>query len=208
MTAPTPGLGREPLGRRNAQPLAHHRHPVDRDVHDGARHLDRQCRAVEYRRRARDERRRGTWILTSYLVANAIILPISGWLSDVIGRKRFYMLSVGLFTVASLLCGLAPNLAAPGRGARAAGDRRRRHGAERTGDAGRFLSAVEAGAGFRRLRGRRHRRAGARARRLAATSPTMSPGTGSSSSTCRSARSRWRSSRFSSTSRRPWSGSG
>jgi MFS transporter, DHA2 family, multidrug resistance protein len=51
-----------------------------------------------------------TWILTSYLVANAIILPISGWLSDVVGRKRFYMLSVGLFTVASLLCGLAPNL--------------------------------------------------------------------------------------------------
>ncbi len=51
-----------------------------------------------------------TWILTSYLVANAIILPISGWLSDVIGRKRFYMLSVGLFSVASLMCGLAPNL--------------------------------------------------------------------------------------------------
>ncbi|HZZ59563.1 MAG TPA: DHA2 family efflux MFS transporter permease subunit [Roseiarcus sp.] len=51
-----------------------------------------------------------TWILTSYLVANAVILPISGWLSDVIGRKRFYMLSVGLFTIASLLCGLAPNL--------------------------------------------------------------------------------------------------
>ena len=51
-----------------------------------------------------------TWILTSYLVANAVILPISGWLSDVIGRKRFYMLSVGLFTVASLLCGLAPHL--------------------------------------------------------------------------------------------------
>jgi MFS transporter, DHA2 family, multidrug resistance protein len=51
-----------------------------------------------------------TWVLTSYLVANAIILPISGWLSEVIGRKRFYMLSVGLFTIASLLCGLAPNL--------------------------------------------------------------------------------------------------
>jgi len=51
-----------------------------------------------------------TWVLTSYLVANAVILPISGWLSDVIGRKRFYMLSVGLFTAASLLCGLAPNL--------------------------------------------------------------------------------------------------
>jgi MFS transporter, DHA2 family, multidrug resistance protein len=52
-----------------------------------------------------------TWVITSYLVANAIILPISGWLSEVIGRKRFYMLSVALFTVASLLCGLAPNLA-------------------------------------------------------------------------------------------------
>ena len=38
-----------------------------------------------------------TWVLTSYLVANAIVLPISGWLSEVIGRKRFYMLSVGLF---------------------------------------------------------------------------------------------------------------
>ena len=51
-----------------------------------------------------------TWVLTSYLVANAIILPISGWLSEVIGRKRFYMISVGLFSFASLLCGVAPNL--------------------------------------------------------------------------------------------------
>jgi DHA2 family multidrug resistance protein len=51
-----------------------------------------------------------TWVLTSYLVSNAIILPISGWLSSVIGRKRFYMLCVALFTGSSLLCGLAPNL--------------------------------------------------------------------------------------------------
>ncbi len=51
-----------------------------------------------------------TWVLTSYLVANAIILPISGWLSEVIGRKRFYMISVGLFSFASFLCGVAPNL--------------------------------------------------------------------------------------------------
>ncbi len=50
------------------------------------------------------------WVLTSYLVANAIIIPISGWLADVIGRKRYYMISVGLFTLSSLLCGLAPNL--------------------------------------------------------------------------------------------------
>jgi DHA2 family multidrug resistance protein len=51
-----------------------------------------------------------TWVLTSYLVSNAIIIPISGWLSNVIGRKRYYMLSVLLFTVASLLCGIAPNI--------------------------------------------------------------------------------------------------
>jgi len=51
-----------------------------------------------------------TWVLTSYLVANAIILPISGWLATVIGRKRFYMLCVAIFTVSSLLCGLAPSL--------------------------------------------------------------------------------------------------
>ena len=51
-----------------------------------------------------------TWVLTSYLVSNAIILPISGWLSSVIGRKRFYMTCVMLFTISSLLCGLAPSL--------------------------------------------------------------------------------------------------
>jgi MFS transporter, DHA2 family, multidrug resistance protein len=51
-----------------------------------------------------------TWVLTSYLVSNAIVLPMSGWFSSLIGRKRFYMICVGLFTVSSFLCGLAPNL--------------------------------------------------------------------------------------------------
>jgi DHA2 family multidrug resistance protein len=51
-----------------------------------------------------------TWIVTTYLVASAIIIPISGWLSAVIGRKRYYMTCVALFTAASLLCGLATNL--------------------------------------------------------------------------------------------------
>jgi len=51
-----------------------------------------------------------TWVLTSYLVANAIILPISGWLASVLGRKRFYMSCVALFTLSSVLCGLAPSL--------------------------------------------------------------------------------------------------
>ncbi|MHB8383445.1 MAG: DHA2 family efflux MFS transporter permease subunit [Candidatus Binataceae bacterium] len=51
-----------------------------------------------------------TWILTSYLVANAIILPISGWLAGLFGRKRFYMVCVAIFTLSSLACGLAPSL--------------------------------------------------------------------------------------------------
>ncbi len=51
-----------------------------------------------------------TWVLTSYLVSNAIVLPLSGWLSSLVGRKRFYMSCVALFTVSSFLCGLAPSL--------------------------------------------------------------------------------------------------
>lgn len=51
-----------------------------------------------------------TWVLTSYLIANAVVLPLSAWISDRIGRKRFYMISVALFTVSSFLCGLAPSL--------------------------------------------------------------------------------------------------
>src|SRR5689334_25405674 len=51
-----------------------------------------------------------TWVLTSYLVANAIVLPLTGWLARHFGRKRLLMASVSGFTVASLLCGLAPNL--------------------------------------------------------------------------------------------------
>jgi DHA2 family multidrug resistance protein len=51
-----------------------------------------------------------TWVLTSYLVSNAIILPISAWLNERFGRKRFYMTCVALFTISSFLCGLAPSL--------------------------------------------------------------------------------------------------
>ena len=51
-----------------------------------------------------------TWVLTSYLVSSAIVLPISGWLSTRFGRKRFYMTCVALFTICSLFCGLAPTL--------------------------------------------------------------------------------------------------
>jgi len=51
-----------------------------------------------------------TWVLTSYLVSNAVVLPLSAWLSRVFGRKRYYMLCVVLFTISSLLCGSAPTL--------------------------------------------------------------------------------------------------
>jgi DHA2 family multidrug resistance protein len=51
-----------------------------------------------------------TWVSTTFLVAQAIVIPASGWLANAIGRKRYYMISVGLFTVASFACGIAPNL--------------------------------------------------------------------------------------------------
>jgi DHA2 family multidrug resistance protein len=51
-----------------------------------------------------------TWVLTSYLVSNAIVLPISAWLATRIGRKRFYMSCVALFATSSFFCGLAPTL--------------------------------------------------------------------------------------------------
>jgi DHA2 family multidrug resistance protein len=51
-----------------------------------------------------------TWILTTYLVANAVVLPLSAWLSRVFGRKNYYMTCVALFTVTSFFCGIAPTL--------------------------------------------------------------------------------------------------
>ena len=51
-----------------------------------------------------------TYIISSYLISNAIILPISGWLSNVIGRKRFYMICVVIFTFASVMCGFSDSL--------------------------------------------------------------------------------------------------
>jgi len=53
-----------------------------------------------------------TWVLTSYLVSNAIVLPLTGWLATLFGRKRFFLACVVLFTLSSLLCGMAPSLSA------------------------------------------------------------------------------------------------
>src|ERR1700675_3410131 len=57
---------------------------------------------------SRDE---ATWVLTSYLVTNAVVLPMSGWLSRAFGRKRFFMSCIAGFSLSSFLCGLAPSLA-------------------------------------------------------------------------------------------------
>src|SRR5262249_15483594 len=50
------------------------------------------------------------WVLTSYLAANAIVLPMSGWLASTIGRRRYFLGCIVGFSITSLLCGLAPNL--------------------------------------------------------------------------------------------------
>ena len=51
-----------------------------------------------------------TWVLTSYLVSNAIVLPLSGWFSSIFGRKKFFIACVVIFTISSFLCGMAPSL--------------------------------------------------------------------------------------------------
>src|SRR3954453_11435359 len=50
------------------------------------------------------------WVITSYLAANAIVLPISGWLATHLGRRNYFLLSIGVFTLASALCGMAVSL--------------------------------------------------------------------------------------------------
>src|SRR5207253_11118003 len=93
-----------------------------------------------------------TYVITSYLVANAIVLSISGWLSTVIGRKRFYMICVATFAFASLLCGFAWSLEFPGSIPYPAGTWRGRDGDQRAGDPCRFLPTRQARPGVRHLR--------------------------------------------------------
>ena len=93
-----------------------------------------------------------TWVLTSYLVANAIILPMGGWFSMLFGRKRFYMICVALFTVSSFLCGMAPFARCADLLPRAPGHRRRRAATRLAGHPGGELPARKAGHGDGRLR--------------------------------------------------------
>ena len=75
----------------------------------------------------------GTWVVTSYLVSNAIILPMSGWLANYIGRKKLLLTCVAGFTLTSLFCGLATSLSGPDLLPRAPGPYGRRIAASGTG---------------------------------------------------------------------------
>ena len=72
-----------------------------------------------------------TWVLTSYLISNAIILPATSWIGKYIGRKRFLIICIIIFTLASALCGAAPNLDGPDHRPHPAGNGRRRFAADR-----------------------------------------------------------------------------
>ena len=80
-----------------------------------------------------------TWVITSYLVSSAIVLPMSGWLSNVIGRKRFYMMCVAIFTISSFLLRSGHEPAHAYLLPHPAGRRRRRTAAQRTSDPGRHI---------------------------------------------------------------------
>ena len=123
------------------------------------------------------------WVLTSYLVANAMIIPLSSWLSTALGRKRYYMGCVAIFTLTSALCGLATSLPMLIALADRPGDRRRRPPAGLAGHPARHLPRRAPGRRHGRLRRGRPDRAGARARPSAAGSPTTTPGDGSFIST-------------------------
>ena len=138
-----------------------------------------------------------TWALTSYLVANGIVLTISGWLGRVLGRKRYFMICIAMFTVCSFLCGISQTCRAD-RVPAAAGLLRRRAAAEPAVHHPRHVSRRPSAAA--RSPSPRSPPSSRRcwARRSAATSPTTRPGAGCSSSTSRSASSpssRWRAGR-------------
>jgi MFS family permease len=94
------------------------------------------------------------WVLTVYLVSNAVFLPASTWFSERFGRKRFLMFSVLVFTIASFACGIAPHAPARSAGAHHSGSRRWCSPAVIPGNSGRELSRRKAGPGARTLRSR------------------------------------------------------
>jgi MFS family permease len=90
----------------------------------------------------------GEWVLTSYLAANAVVLPITGWLSARLGRRNYFLASIAIFTLSSALCGLAhlvPRRSGPGRRRSATQQPRRAARCLPAGKAGRGDDAVRFG---------------------------------------------------------------
>ena len=110
------------------------------------------------------------WVATGYILANVIVMPLNGWLTALLGRKRFYAISLAIFTIASFLCGTAQLDLDAGLLSRHSRARRRRAAADRAGDHVRNLSARAARRGDGDLRHGRDGRARRSARRSAAGS--------------------------------------
>ncbi len=100
-----------------------------------------------------------TWVLTAYLVANAIILPAGAYMTTFIGRKKFYMICVALFGISSALCGFAPSLPILDLLPHPAGSGRRRTRPVGASDSRRYLSTGETWPGLCDVRPRRRLRA-------------------------------------------------
>src|SRR3984893_17453815 len=84
-----------------SQPLDHCGCGFAGGVHGGARYKHRQCGLAHIAGNLGASNDESTWVLTSYLVSNAIVLPISGWLVGLLGRKRFFLICIVFFTVSS-----------------------------------------------------------------------------------------------------------
>ena len=129
---------------------------LDRDLHAGARHLDRQRGARYIAGSMAASIDESTWVLTSYLIASAVVLPISGWLSGSSGASASTCCASPLSRQARS-CARWRQISRAHLLPRAARSRRRWHGAERAVDAGRHVSAAAALPGLRALWRRRHR---------------------------------------------------
>jgi DHA2 family multidrug resistance protein len=91
-----------------------------------------------------------TWVLTSYLVSNAIVLPAAGWMVSALGRRRYFLICLSVFTLSSILCGMATSLPMLLAGASHPGRGRRRIAAHGAGHPDGFLSRPTSAARRRR----------------------------------------------------------
>ncbi len=129
----------------------------------------------------------GAWIVTGYIIANVIVIPITPWLAARFGRRQYFFASIIIFTIAFADVRPRSELWIARLLAHHPGPGRRRFDLDVASNFARHLHAQRAGASAGHLRDGRDRRTGAWARCSAAGSPTISPGAGRSSSICRSA---------------------